>query len=747
MKKLLFLFLFFPVLLHAQQTYWTTSPSGWTALSSPAFRFKANTPDSTNSLLVFNPLTGRYNEIYTSVESNKRFAKYGDTTGIGGKFIVNSTSQQGLANWNISGSGTLGGALRLKYGGTSGTPPSGYGEISLSSVGSEVITKANGQTRTFLFPYNGNTSARFPYKAASIIPDSTDVAATYVKKAGDTMTGSLFVTNSGIVTIGDSTSAYPHPSAILTKTVTTTDTSSHGWVDRRRLNSGTADAQYDDQLLILDGKDYTGKHIAGFQMNASNQATLPPTSIYSYITTFSNTGGTIPNYYGAFINNPTGSYTNKYGLFLGVFSGATTNNWQIFASGTTTTSKSYFGGSLVINDTSTPTARLVVKSLGTGAQLVAYKNTLGNNIGTFFERASSDGQFNVNSSTGAVNVLLDGGTGTPSFINAGLNVGVSSSTATAKLAVTSTTEQLRLIYDATHYVPFTVSSAGGLTIAPIAATTAITGAATVSTSVKTPFTVLTGVTSGTAGTDSLLTKDATTNQVKKISANYYATSSGYVPTIRTITTGYGLTGGGDLSANRTFVADTTSSTGLVSKSRLTANFGGYAQLSGAAFSGNISAPFAQFSSAGIATGGNGLTMIGGSGITASINLQDPDGTVITSKGVLINNSGSGNLALKNVATSTTVNIPTNVSGTVALQSAIPQYGSITLVAGVGTATVTGVSTSSKATTGFVSIGGTVTTTWQYKVACTANTVTITAITNAGSTNTSDTSTLNYAVKL
>lgn len=85
-----------------------------------------------------------------------------------------------------------------------------------------------------------------------------------------------------------------------------------------------------------------------------------------------------------------------------------------------------------------------------------------------------------------------------------------------------------------------------------------------------------------------------------------------------------------------------------------------------------------------------------------------------------------------------------VSGSLTSPS-IPIYGNITLVAGVGTATVTGATTSSKATTGFVSVGGTVTTTWQYKVACTANTITITAINNSNATNTADTSTLTYSI--
>jgi hypothetical protein len=72
-------------------------------------------------------------------------------------------------------------------------------------------------------------------------------------------------------------------------------------------------------------------------------------------------------------------------------------------------------------------------------------------------------------------------------------------------------------------------------------------------------------------------------------------------------------------------------------------------------------------------------------------------------------------------------------------------GKTTLIAGTKSITISGVTTSSTATLGFVSIGGTVSTTWQYKVVCTTNTITITAIDNTGATNTSDTSTLNYYV--
>lgn len=70
---------------------------------------------------------------------------------------------------------------------------------------------------------------------------------------------------------------------------------------------------------------------------------------------------------------------------------------------------------------------------------------------------------------------------------------------------------------------------------------------------------------------------------------------------------------------------------------------------------------------------------------------------------------------------------------------------VTLTAGVSTTTISGLTTSSRAQVTFVSIGGTVTTTWQYKAVCTANTLTITAIDNTGATNTLDTSVLNFLV--
>lgn len=72
-------------------------------------------------------------------------------------------------------------------------------------------------------------------------------------------------------------------------------------------------------------------------------------------------------------------------------------------------------------------------------------------------------------------------------------------------------------------------------------------------------------------------------------------------------------------------------------------------------------------------------------------------------------------------------------------------GQTTLVSGTKAITISGLATTSRAIVTFVSVGGTVTTTWQYAAVCTSNTLTITALTNAGATNTSDTSVLNYLI--
>ncbi len=74
-----------------------------------------------------------------------------------------------------------------------------------------------------------------------------------------------------------------------------------------------------------------------------------------------------------------------------------------------------------------------------------------------------------------------------------------------------------------------------------------------------------------------------------------------------------------------------------------------------------------------------------------------------------------------------------------------RVGQVVLVAGTKAITITGLTTSSRAFPGFVTQGGTSTGVFQYQMVCTANTLTITAVTVAGVAVTTDTSTVNYFV--
>ncbi len=101
----------------------------------------------------------------------------------------------------------------------------------------------------------------------------------------------------------------------------------------------------------------------------------------------------------------------------------------------------------------------------------------------------------------------------------GGNVGIGSSTVSAKLHVTATTEQLRVGYDVSNYTSFTTSSGGDLTIAPSGSDLAVTGNVDVSGTL-------------TAGTANAFNVDSSGN----------ITAGNYQGTI--ITSAYGGTGNG-----------------------------------------------------------------------------------------------------------------------------------------------------------------------------------------------------------
>jgi hypothetical protein len=74
-----------------------------------------------------------------------------------------------------------------------------------------------------------------------------------------------------------------------------------------------------------------------------------------------------------------------------------------------------------------------------------------------------------------------------------------------------------------------------------------------------------------------------------------------------------------------------------------------------------------------------------------------------------------------------------------------RLGQIALVAGTKAITITGLTTSSRAFLQLVSVGGTLTNTFNYTAVCTANTLTISAVGPTGVINTLDTSLLNYVI--
>jgi hypothetical protein len=143
---------------------------------------------------------------------------------------------------------------------------------------------------------------------------------------------------------------------------------------------------------------------------------------------------------------------------------------------------------------------------------------------------------------------------------------------------------------------------------------------------------------------------------------------------------------------------------------------------------NTSNLFVNYPSA-IGTNNYALYVAGGPSRFAAISVQTPTGSVTDS--VATKSGTSGNLGAVPIT-----NFITTSTG---------RIGQTTLAAGTKTIAIPGLTTASKAFLSFVSAGGTVSTTWQYAGVCTAGTLTISALTTAGATNTSDTSTINYNV--
>jgi len=134
----------------------------------------------------------------------------------------------------------------------------------------------------------------------------------------------------------------------------------------------------------------------------------------------------------------------------------------------------------------------------------------------------------------------------------------------------------------------------------------------------------------------------------------------------------------------------------------------------------------------------GVTLTSTAGSEAGgLGFYTQTGGAAAALNMTLSTTGSLSLANGNFTLSTAgnkLNITEGTNGSV---------GQTTLVSGTKAITISGLTTSSRAFVTLVSQGGTVTTTVGYAAVCTSNTLTITALTSAGATDTTDTSVLNY----
>ncbi|MBI1863425.1 hypothetical protein HYS00_04895, partial [Candidatus Microgenomates bacterium] len=169
--------------------------------------------------------------------------------------------------------------------------------------------------------------------------------------------------------------------------------------------------------------------------------------------TFTNTGVTS-------IQGSTGSVSLEAG------SGITIEGLKISSSASSAASNSFetisvSGQSDVVAGSSTDTLTLVS---GTGITITTDAT---NKKVTITGSSTTDSGFTDDGTTVRLSTATDA-------------VGVGTTSPNAKLEVVKTTEQLRLGYDASNYLSFTVNSSGVATLAPSGGTLAITGSATIS---------------------------------------------------------------------------------------------------------------------------------------------------------------------------------------------------------------------------------------------------------------------------
>lgn len=441
MKRLIILFaLFYSVSTFAQQTYWTTSPAGYTALSSPAFRFKANTPDSTNNLLIYNPLTGRYNQIYTAVESNNRFIKKTDTGN-----LVPSFYTIAHRNWTFYGNNVFNGIttnnetsrwFNASVYPTSSAEMTANGWTVYGATGKNTISaQANSGAIIYSTPSSVNglikwdrlstltKTIQFPDSAGTVALTSniSALTGTYIQNndlPATTQTANIAINGRSAISDGtvDIWTDYRRKSgasistlwkyAVARSTDPADSVSGHAFSDMSyvyaNVNTSMGYNSYDARVFLVGTGD--ANHSAVFQDGTTYNRSGTQTYMDGIRLAPTVKGGNVGTRRGVYINNATTSGTGAVDTQIGVYmedlTAASTANYTLFtkglakmhhegdielfeATGTTGTGRNinFYAGS------ATPAASIsdVYQSTTQGDLVVKAKNTSGTSLSTLTE--------------------------------------------------------------------------------------------------------------------------------------------------------------------------------------------------------------------------------------------------------------------------------------------------------------------------------------------------------------------------
>ncbi len=179
--------------------------------------------------------------------------------------------------------------------------------------------------------------------------------------------------------------------------------------------------EFDNDSLVINGD----LHVTGNFSASGGGGSGSPLTTKGDLFTYSTEDARLP--VGANDNILMASSTETTGLKWGNI--ADINYW------TKTGNDVYFNGGKVGIGTNSPEAKLHIKSSSTSSNSIVVENSLGNDILWLRETSNSDGQLNIQNSSGVANTVINSNGN--SYFNGG-NVGINDATPSYELDVTGT---------------------------------------------------------------------------------------------------------------------------------------------------------------------------------------------------------------------------------------------------------------------------------------------------------------------